>query len=582
MKPVIYSKIIIIFISLLIGLIYIYPDLRFVYELKSEFKGIALTAVHDELGYLACIKAVYKGNLTCSGIDLYEHRNALWTQPFFSELIEGSIGKLLKIDVIRLDILMSFFLPIILFWLIFILLLSLSDSKECSLLGAAFILLGYSGFTGTPVAILKEIFLTHRFSESLWFLRPISPQFNHIVFVLTLIMIYLAVTNKKMFMIALSAFFVGILFYVHPHYWTYIYAGLFVLFISYFILKDKNALKATFLIIILSLFVSVPFWFHAYKIRLNPNYLNALIFAGLTYTHSPILPVLHIVLIMGIIVILWFFKDANIAFIVSFLIGGILCLNQQIITGITLIPGHWQGYTNKTFLIIALVYALFKVIRRLENKKVVRVFRLSQAILFSVTLLFLYVMAFMQQDNYYQANKENMRTRQAVAGVYNWLNRNTKNTDVVLTDPYNYLLGKSPYNLEVLTYTDCYTYLPIMYTSLLSREEYEDRILTALRFFNYPLQNVDLYLTHAKGAYFFGLQALPDYGNDFIPATEIKRLKDKYVSLCNLNAIETVKKNKVDYVIVENKYLAEYGLFVKTNKLILVYKDKEFSILEII
>lgn len=581
MKTGIYSKIIIIFISLLIGLIYIYPDLCFVYELKNEFKGIALTATHDELGYLACIKAVYKGNLTCSGIDIYEHRNALWTQPFFSELIEGSIGKLLRIDVIRLDILMSFFLPVILFWLIFILLLSLSDSKAYSLLGATFILLGYSVFTGTPVAILKEIFVTHRFSEPLWFLRPISPQFNHIVFILTLIMIYSGIMQKKRLGVLLSVFLVGALFYVHPHYWTYIYVGLFLLLLSSFSIKDKNTLKSTSLIIILSFLISIPYWIHAYQIKLNLNYLDALTFAGLVYTHKPILPVLHIVLSIGIIAILWLLRDVNIAFFASFLIGGLLCLNQQVVTGVTLVPGHWQGYTNKTFLIIALVYVLFRIITRLKKGDAIRFFKLFKVSLF-LGILFLYAIGFRQQDNYYRANKANMRERQAIAGVYNWLNRNTKNTDVVLTDPYNYLLGKSPYNLEVLTYTDCYTYLPIMYTSLLSKEEYEDRILTALRFFNYPLETVNFYLTHVNGGYFFGLRAHPDYGNNLIPASEIKRIIDRYVSLYNLDMIQAIKKYKVDYAIVENKYSPQYDLLIKKNKLIPVYKDKNFSILKII
>ncbi|MFA5089621.1 MAG: hypothetical protein WC510_01150 [Candidatus Omnitrophota bacterium] len=582
MKSRFISKIIIvILISLSIGLIYIYPDLRFILELKNEFKGITLTATHDELGYLARIKAVYKGNPACRGIDLYEHRDALWTQPFLCELVEGSIGRLLKINVSRLDIIMSFFLPVILFWLIFILLMKLSDSKICSFLGAGSIVLGYSVFTAMPVVILKDILVTHNFSEPLWFLRPISPQFNHVVFILALVMIYSAVTHKKKKAIFFSAFFTGALFYIHHHYWTYIYAGLFILSLFFFVTGSKGSLKTVLLIIAWSLFLSLPFWLHAYKIRLSPNYLDALNFAGLINTHQPILPVFHLALSAGIIITLWFLKDANIIFITAFLAGGILCLNQQIVTGITMIPGHWQGYTNKTFLIIALAYVLFRIITRSINSDNRYSLRLFYTSLASIIVIFFYSLGFIQQNNYYYANKEKMRQRQAISGAYGWINRNAKNTDVVLTDPYNYLLGKSPFNFEVLTYTNCYTYLPMIYSSLLSKDEFEYRILAALRFFNYPKAGLDSYLSRANGTYLLGLQVLPDYGNNPISLTEVERIKTRYTSLLNLDAFTALKKYKVDYVVVENKSLPGYGMFFKTNKLTLVYRDDEFSILKI-
>ena len=568
-------------LSLLVGFIYIYPDVLFISKLKNEFKGIAFTATADELGYLSRINAVYKNNLTCRGVDIYEHRNDPWIQPFLGELIEGFLGRSLKINIIWLDILMSFFLPIALFWLIVALIMKLTDSSIPALLGSASILFGYSVFTNN-LGILKEILISRTYSQPLWFLRPISPQLNHVFFILSLLMIYMSIATKKMLPILVSAVLVGSLFYMHPHYWTFIYAGLAVLTFFSVLTKNRDNVKIVSLLIIIASLISIPFWIHTYNLHLNRNFPNTLAFAGLIHTHQPILPVFHIVLSLSIITVLWLQNYPNLLFISSFLMGGILCLNQQIITGLTVVPGHWQGYTNKTFVMLALAVGLFRVVSSIKKKRVFLYLLLNKVSITVCILLFFSILAITQQKNYYKTHEAAAKSNQAIAGVYRWINHNVDDTDVILTHPHNFLLNRSPIVTEVLVYTKCYTYLPSGCSSFASSQENEERTLYAFKFYNYSWSELESYLNYANGAFFFGISVLPEFGGKGVSGEEISRIKDKYISLNRINAVVLLKKYKIDYVIIDNKDLPHYAEWLSKNELKNEYTDNNFCILRVL
>lgn len=88
-----------ILLSLIIGTIFIYPDLRFIKELGPDFKGITLTDSMDEVFYLARLNGVYKGDYRLANVGIYEHQNVPWTIPPFLEVIIAKIGKMIGLSV---------------------------------------------------------------------------------------------------------------------------------------------------------------------------------------------------------------------------------------------------------------------------------------------------------------------------------------------------------------------------------------------------------------------------------------------------------------------------------------------------
>ncbi len=177
-------------ISLTIGFIHIYPDLKFIYESGNNFKAITFNASQDSAIYLGRINNIYKGeSKTIPSIDLYEHRNDPWSIPFLGELFLGSIGSSLHIPLNYFKIILSFFLPIVNFWLIYFLALLLCNSKFAAILSAFAATLGYSFFANNPAYIYNLLF-NKEAAIQLWFLRPISPQFNFIFLFISWISIY--------------------------------------------------------------------------------------------------------------------------------------------------------------------------------------------------------------------------------------------------------------------------------------------------------------------------------------------------------------------------------------------------------
>jgi len=133
-----------VLLSILIGGIYIYPDIRFILEEGKNFKGITLTGTGDEAFYLAKLNAIYKGDYRISSIGLYEHRKDICLMPPFYEIAIGLAGKSLNIPVPYLDIILSFIFPVVIFWLIYIFTYCLSGSRALGILGGSVILLGCS------------------------------------------------------------------------------------------------------------------------------------------------------------------------------------------------------------------------------------------------------------------------------------------------------------------------------------------------------------------------------------------------------------------------------------------------------
>lgn len=567
-------------LAIIVGCIYIYPDMKLIHELKSNYHGITMTATNDELKYLGSINAFYKGkNFTLSGFDNYEHRGQPWTFGFFPGVFLGTIGKLLRISVVNLDILMSFILPAVLFVLVFSLTFRFCESMSLSLLSSASVLLGYDIFTGRP-SLLKSIFNVN-YPKPLLFLRPISPQFNHILLILSLLLIYKSLNSEKKSFLWISSLALGLLFYSFMYSWTFIYAGLLVLVIIFMIKKEFVRIRKIIFIFLVSFVISIPYWINCWRlIHLSDyhylEYLNKII-----YTHKPITPLFHI-LLTSFILLSYFRKKIDFTFwyITSFLIGGLICLNQQIISGKILYPGHWLGYSNKTFLIIAL-FASFKnfkesyFINKITNITIIR------RSIICLSLSFLFILAFNQQANFYEKNKNFYFQKQSLSPVFSWLRQNTGGNDVILTDPFNYPRGRFPEYDDVLVYSNNFAFLPVSAGTVRSKEELEDRFIISLVLFSYSAGEAQEFFEYNNGVLFICMGAVKEYGGGGIQPEYVNHLKEKFNLFQNEQVLFSKLKNyRLDYIIVSKNIRLQEMLRKFDKNLRDVYGDKKFVILK--
>lgn len=552
--------------SALIGCVHIYPDIRFIIQEGKNFSGITMTAAADEEFYLSRLNGVYKGDYRLANVGLYEHRNDLWLVPPYFEDAIGFIGNKLNIPVQYWDIALSFIFPVINFWLIFLLIYFLTKSSKLGLIGASSILLTYALFTVQP-GIIKQ-FLGLRYSQPIWFLRPFSPQIIYIPFILSLILIFLDIDTQKKWKLFIPAFLIASLNYLHIFLWAFLFVGLSVWLAIAFMRRDFVIRNNILIILFVSVVLSMPCWLNHYNVMRSPGYAFLNEMFGTRYSRMPDIPLAYILMGLGVIFLNRKSEPKRLYFLLSFLLGGVICLNQQIVTARVVEPLHFSTYTNKTFLLIGFVAGLsmlnFKI--KLNLRRIIFVFLIS--------LIFL--SAFVQQNNYYNLNKNMYSKLQPIKGAVDWFNEHTNKDDVILTDSIAYPSFIFVRNL--LVYTKNYHYLSLECHSLSSRKEKEDRIFSAMRFFEYSALEAESIIDFSGGVVFLDMSARYNTfkGRDVYLAG----LKNKYRDLMQKDPVILLSRYKLDYILVgKNDHLyntieAKYPGFSK------VFDDHNFKILK--
>lgn len=568
-----------ILLSLIIGSIFVYPDIRFIKELGPDFKGITLTGNVDEVYYLARLNGVYKGDYRLANVGIYEHQNAPWTIPPFLEVIIAKIGKMVGLSVTQLDICLSFFLPILLFWLIYFLIFKLTDSKKIGIIGGGSVILGYDLFTSN-LSLLKAVFLEFNCPRPLWFLRPVSPQLNYVPFLLSMLLIYISLTSKRKLVLKLilTSVCMGSLTYVSPYYFSFVLSGLAVWLLASLIQKRFFVFKKIITICVLSLVISIPFWLHSLVIFSHPAFSYLSEKFAVMATRRPIFPIFYIFISILVIFLNRNAKYSRFWFLTSFLIGGFLCLNQQILTGKIMEPVHWRSYTNRTFIIIAFAVSLqplylylVRSILSIDSKKL----KYFKNLAFGFCICFLIFISLLQQNNYYKQNKPFYLQPQSLSAPFNWFNNNTQKDDVILIDPFDQINGEMPSISpgHILAYTHNFVYTGMLSDSLLTKEETEYRYLSALSFFRHPLNEAYQFFSYNNGVFFRGMEALIAYGGTQISQEYLFHLENKYKNFFKKDQLKLIKKFRVNYIFVKDSRSLKNYLFLKK-----VYDDGKYRI----
>lgn len=531
----------IIFIT--VGLIHVYPDIRFISELGHNFKGIHLMGASDESVYLSRITGViYRNDLRLANAGVYGHQDDPIFQPSMGEVVEGLIGKALGLNAWQVDILATFLFPVLLCFLIYLLVKGLSSSFKTGILAALAVTLGYYWITPNLKAIfsLSPVY----FNQPLFFLRPISPQFHFIPFILTLYFISKVCIEKDYVFVVPSGILAGLLFYTSIYYWTFIYAGLFALMIIELFRERLDNAKNFLFIYFISFIVGIPYLLSAAALNNLPYFSEIFLRGGGLYTHQRILPIMEIITLFFLVIMRFVFKEKKeyLYYMISFVTGGLICLNQQIITGKTVEPMHWQSYTNKVFIIICLFICASFVSR------IKRVKSFNFALLFYPACFLFLALGVIQQNFYYSARSGVFRDLQAMGGILKYIHKEIPADSVILTDPFNLEEERM-----ISVFTKNYPYISDSFfiTSAMQDQEVEERYLFALHFFGYTALEAEKLFKYMNGGLLKGMQVHPRYGGTAEKNNAyINALKQRYLELTGQDPVSLLRRYKVDYVML--------------------------------
>ncbi len=336
--------------ALFVSLVSVAPQLWAIHD--SHYKGIQMFGTDAEYDYVGRINQTYSN--TSSEFFDKEHGKDYYLAPLLGERIVGSVGRVVHLSAVSVNVASKAVFPPLLFLLVYGWLLSLFNSRKIAFLGAFGILLGSELLD--PVNLAHLLSLKTTASTFLPYTRPINPQLSSVIMVSALWALQCLTLKARPWRLSLLVgLLIGLSLYVYVYTWTFllVFTGCYVL---YFLLKkDWNRVKTVGLAFVLGLLLALPFFLNLLRAIADKDYLETTSRLGLLSSRAPIIG-LWLILGWVALIFLWPKKyNANKVYFLLLLGALTVVLNQQLVTGMQLQPGHFHWYVLKPIIIIFLV-----------------------------------------------------------------------------------------------------------------------------------------------------------------------------------------------------------------------------------
>ena len=395
-------------IALVISFLYGFQHLLWLHDLDWDYKNAIFITSFDAWDvehYLVQIKEIYEGNDRLSNPYIAEYKKSQPSQwPIFPYYLCMVMGKLLRLKVQYLVVLMDFLFPMIIFILAYWFLVCLTSIRLISLLGA-FILTTLPHLGRVEIIILTGLRLLTRTVSPIFteahqcnggcFSRTINPQMTYIFLLCSLLFLAKAILSDKKKYLVLSSLFGIALSYSYIYLSLYLYTVLGIIIVMSFIFHERNLLKRAIIILSSVLLASLPFWWNG--LQFSHDYLGritsfeesyALIWASCPGFFHVNYQIIFMLLLCCCFIIGISKKqiDRPIGIIgTALILGGIVCLNQHVITGISLQPNHYMNLVMPQFTILSIFLLVAITIKQNYFRHIGRYMLLMKPTLWIIT-----------------------------------------------------------------------------------------------------------------------------------------------------------------------------------------------------
>lgn len=561
-----------IVVAILVGIVAVFPTIFFRFSLGTAWRGIDPFYNDNEEFYMARMQEIKDGHPLIGSVSYYEYKNNLPALPPTAETVYVIIGRIFGISLTDVMALTKFLFSALLFLLVYNLARNMTeepDSPITILYGVAAGLLVVLGYDLADYHRLYDIIRGHPgVGGMVIWTRPVNPIFGALaLFSFLNALWYILVRNSRRAIIP-AGIALAFMFSCYFFSWG---AGLSVLFwLMVYCLYKKNIVTVKNLakVMGIGMLLSSPYWYLMIRARFSPNFSDSAGRYGLIFSHNPLM---NYVLLAGAIVcavaIFMYFRNTNkndrhygwIYFSCALLLGGILSLNQQIITGMTIWPFHFVQYTTPFFYIV-MVVILYHVVRP------------KARMLAHVVAIFIIVLsasfAIYTGTVGYQERESEFRDKQKFADIYTWLNQHTPKDSVVFVKDNAYLLERL---IPAYTHNNVYVSEPA--NAMASYERFYHNYLIFLRMKGVSSDNIQEYLTtNASEAASFlhtcvlsvagGKNAFPKV-RDYVLEKSLASLPKDYKIFLGKDLFVEFKKFRLDYILsyqpLDSRLLVELG-----------------------
>lgn len=304
------------------------------------FQGVEIMPTDSEIHYAARVREIYDGFWT--GNTYYSApKDTLYLQPPLPEAIPAFIARMLGVDPVMVFIWWKAVCAFVLFLVMTGCFGALSGRRTESLI-AVTILLFAGALLGAPWDLPKYI-AGSSFFEPLRFARPINPLWTCSWFFGAIWFLARWTLRRSARMLVGVVLCTTVLVYSYVYAWTYL-AAVFG-FLGLWMLWKRDYMRVGGLILCgLAIGVlSLPYLLHVTQTMRDPLYALSSVRLGMVPVRTPIVGVWMIVFV-GVVVLSFRQWRTTAPLIASLALGGILALNQQVITGHFIVPHHYHWY----------------------------------------------------------------------------------------------------------------------------------------------------------------------------------------------------------------------------------------------
>lgn len=545
----------------IVGLISVAPEALGIMSLGKNYQGIPFFKVNDNLFYAAKIQDILDGHGRANSPAFYEYKNESSLILPLGEYFYVLPAKLFNLNMADILVFNKFLLPAILFLIIYAFAIKLSgngnkfSAKINAIAASLFVILGYD-LNSPKNAWLLISGQTHYFITSLW-TRPVNPITGGIFLFIFLLLVW-KIINRGRWPLAVSAGLLLAMMLTYFFSWGAGLAVMAVLAVIYFIKKEYKIFAHLALVLAVSLIASFFYWYNLFTTMSSARGQEMALRSGLLYFHTPLF---NKVLLVSLIIFLpclifeyivkkrqnekienWWW------FCLAMLVGGLLALNQQIITGRAVWPYHFVQYTIP-FAIIALTLLFYNFIRPKfpwlwqAVVMIIIIFSLTYGVASARSYVF---------ENFFLAELQNY------APAMNWLNENTPVDCVALTKDKIENIS-SPLASLIPAITHCNVYNSNWLALGMTPDEriLHDYLIT-LRLSGISGNDIDKYLNSHQGEIsgtFFkdiAMANVASVGKDDPYVLErIKQISSAYKDFLKNDFLTELKKYRLDYIISE-------------------------------
>lgn len=563
-------------LAIIVGLIYIAPNIFFMLSLGDEYKGIPMMQSANEESYLARIHEIVDGHPTLGSFALWEYKGEWPIAPPTGEMFYAIPSIVFGTSPQNIVIASRFVFLFVLFLLVYLIIYELASSDAFSnkingIAGALLITLGYDlvdyrtlwGFLSGEHALAGGFLI--------W-ARPVNPILGALFLMFFLFFIWRIIQEKaSKKTIAGASFFLALMIMSYFFSWGIAVSISAILILIYSLKRNYSVVKNLIATLFFGILFASPYWYISWQASMSAWYEDSLLRSGLFYTRYPLLNklTLMILAVYLILVLFAFFryiashsdKAASIKekakgyfqdwhwFCLALILGSLWAYSQQIITGRTAWPYHFVQYSIPLAMIVLLV--LFYQIVRKES---VYLWRAGIFVVISVSLLF---GVSTQTSVYNSESYEYYRNLQSYAPLFDWLNQKERDC-VVLVNEDN-PVGKK-LNVLIPAFTHCNRYVSTEMASLMPNERALHSYLVLLRLKGIKADDIEEYLqehrSEARGYLFsnwlglFGYPALdfPDF-SDALLEQRLKEFPEDYRQFMVQDFKAELNKYRLDYIL---------------------------------